>query len=768
MSKVHFVWLFIILLFTIIGKPSIAQNNKEKISKAQQYIIEGEYEEGNKIFTNLLKDDSTNLETRYIYALSLYRQQNTSLANKQFSYFIKSDKIINYEVYFYYAQTSKLLEKFQEAIFGYSKYIELGKNAEFRRISEQALESSKLALSTQNDNIEIEVIHLPPPINTPYSEFNAVQLSSNKIVFSRYYPQFTDSVENIFSQNYLSDIFLAKQTTSGWQNPKLYSKNLSSNRYFTANICYTENKREVYFTRCVDNSGQIGQCKIYHSKYKNGKWLRPKKVNQVNKDNFTSTQPNIVEFEDYQILYFCSNIPNGFGGNDIWYSIIRDGKIDNPINAGSIINTKGNEASPFYDKERETLYFSSDTHKGYGGFDIFKVAGSLSSFKELRNMGIGINSPANDLYYIKGIDDDIAFFSSNRKGSYFHGNIENCCTDIYKAILKPKLANPPLETENIDSTEIDSNVIAIKKLLPLSLYFENDMPNPKSIENSTNSNYKDLLRFYIEAKGQYKKEYAKGLSDNEAIIAENHIEDFFNKKVERGFSDLNKLVELLKLELTNKKVVRIKIRGFASPLNNSDYNLALSKRRIYSLKNFIREYDNGYFAKFMDNTNDSIHKLMIYEDPLGDSQSIGIVSNNPNDKRNSVYSREAALQRKIQIVMYNSDDILPLNESSFPILTWQNSEINIGEINKERNKTLIVYFTNTGESELEIKSITTECKFITMQNPQTTLQPNEKGKIYILVKSKKLKANSYNCDINFKTNSIKGNSKLQLTFKILE
>ena len=764
MRKSSYIWL--IVCFLLIGGTSIAQNNKKQISIAKQYVLEKQYSDANIIYLKILKADSTNNEIRYLYARSLYLQHSNTKAYEQFK-LLKGIDSINFDYYFFFAQTAMHLEKYKEAISAYSHYIKIGQNHEYRRIAEQQLESSKLALSSIDDYREINIIHLPPPINTEYSEFNAVELSSNKLIFSRYYPQFTDSIENVFSQNYLSDIFLAKQTISGWQNPKLYNKRLSSNRLFTANICFTANKREAYFTKCVDNGGLIGECKIYHSKYINGKWSKAKKLDKVNVDNYTSTQPSIVQFDDYSILYFSSNIPNGFGGSDIWYSIIRNGKLGEIQNAGSIINSKGNEVSPFYDKEISTLFFSSDGHKGFGGFDIFKTAGSLSSFKQIRNMGLGINSPADDLYYIKGIDDDVAYFSSNRIGSYYHGEMEDCCTDIYKAILKPN--NEDIEEIIInDSIEIDTNVIAIKKLLPLSLYFENDMPDRKSVSTSTTANYKDLLKDYIATKDIYKKEYAKGLNKANAIKAEEQIEDFFSEKVEHGFSDLNKFVELLKNELTNKKNVRIKIRGYASPLNSSTYNLALSKRRIHSLKNFIREYNNGYFVKYLDNNTDSINNLVIYEDPLGDSQSTGLVSNNPNDKRNSVYSREAALQRKIQIVMYSSNDILPINESSYPILSWQKKEINIGELTMEENKTAIIYFRNTGESELKIKKISSNCNFIKTQSPQTTLQPNEKGKIFILIEGKNLKVNNYSCEISINSNSIKGVNKIKVVFNISE
>ena len=44
---------------------------------------------------------------------------------------------------------------------------------------------------------------------------------------------------------------------------------------------------------------------------------------------------------------------------DIWYVIINNNQFGEAINLGSNINTPGNEITPFYYSNRQTLYFSS-------------------------------------------------------------------------------------------------------------------------------------------------------------------------------------------------------------------------------------------------------------------------------------------------------------------------------------------------------------------------------------------------------------------------
>lgn len=770
MLNTKYIIILLSSLFLLINLTSVAQNRTEQETIADRFVAEKSYSEANTIYQEILLMDSNNYNIRYKYANSLRQQLNYSKAYTQYSKIISNNSDFTTEVYFHNGQMSKLLEKYNEAINCFSKYIIEGRNAQYRRIAEQELESCKYALAHNNDNNNIEITHLPPPINTEFSEFNSTQFSTSQMVFSRYYPQFTDSVENVFSQNYLSDIFQAKQSVSGWQKPKLFNERLSSNKYFSANICFTKNKREAYFTRCQDDNGSIGRCNIYYTKNKNGKWSKPKLVDKVNLDNFSSTHPYITEYESYSILYFSSNKPKGFGGNDIWYSIIRGGEIQEPQNIGSLINTSGDELNPFYDSYEQTLYFSSNKHKGFGGYDIFKISGANSSWKNLQNLGPKINSPSNDLYFTKGIGSDVAFLSSNRKGSFYHGDAESCCTDIYmvRYTLEEDEIISATDTINIKIIQEDSIVTEIKKLLPLSLYFENDSPDNNSIKAYTKTNYKDLLKEYIKLKELYKKEYSKGLNEENIAEAEQQIEDFFSNKVEHGFSDLNKLTALLKTELEKEKHVRIKIRGYASPLNNPEYNLALSKRRISSLKNFLLEYDNDYFAPFIKNTTDSINRLSIYEDPLGDSQSIGLVSDNPNDKRNSVYSREAALQRKIQIVMYSSDNNISTESLSYPILKWKIDTINLGTIKKGDNKSVVVYFENIGESELNISSFKPDCDCLQIQNPSNVLQAKSSSKIYALIKTDVLDAGDHIISLDYSSNALGKRTKLKFIFVIIE
>ena len=111
-------------------------------------------------------------------------------------------------------------------------------------------------------------------------------------------------------------------------------------------------------------------------------------------------------------MFFVADHPNGFGGKDIYFSILKGGEWSEPYNAGRMVNSKGNEMFPFID-DNNYLYFSSDYHQGMGGLDIFRAelteGGKL--YGSITNLQYPINSSYDDFgiyitkYKSKNIND---------------------------------------------------------------------------------------------------------------------------------------------------------------------------------------------------------------------------------------------------------------------------------------------------------------------------------------------------------------------------
>jgi hypothetical protein len=146
-------------------------------------------------------------------------------------------------------------------------------------------------------------------------------------------------------------------------------------------------------------------------------------------------------------------------------------------------------------------------------------------------------------------------------------------------------------------------------------------------------------------KDQYIKRFSSVMSGRAKNATERQMHDFFEQTVSGGYQSLLIFAEQLEEVLALEAKVEIKLKGYTSPLTASDYNNLLAKRRISSVENFLKQFNSGVLIPYLQND-----QLVLTELPLGETQvSIG-VSDNPNDRRNSVYSIKAAQERRIEIV----------------------------------------------------------------------------------------------------------------------
>ncbi|HWY37034.1 MAG TPA: hypothetical protein VNY73_00650, partial [Bacteroidia bacterium] len=287
----------------------------------------------------------------------------------------------------------------------------------------------------------------------------------------------------------------------------------------------------------------------------------------------------------------------------------------------------------------KTLYFSSNHHKGMGGYDIFKSQFKDGSFTAPENAGYPINSPLNDVYYSVNSRKNKVYLSSNRIGSYFEEK-QSCCNDIYAFAITPLIKQDTV----IPVDTVKQLMNQMKVLVPLTLYFHNDEPDKKTLATTTTKNYKKTCLDYLAMQPLYLKEFPKGLSGDTFNIASNKVENFFEDSVQAGLNDLEKFALLLEDVLKRGETVKITMKGFCSPLASTEYNVNLAKRRISSLQNYFREYKNNMFVPYIQNG-----KVIFFEENIGELPK-STVSDDYYDTRNSIYNPRAASERKIQII----------------------------------------------------------------------------------------------------------------------
>lgn len=121
----------------------------------------------------------------------------------------------------------------------------------------------------------------------------------------------------------------------------------------------------------------------------------------------------------YTISFSNINAPFSFGvtHNKGKQNLSCFSQSGNAVKRGNLkkLNSKANEAFPFFDSDKSVLYFSSDRAGGFGGYDIYKVAYNKKSksFGSPILLPFPINSTKDDFFYLP-FGKNEALIGSNR------------------------------------------------------------------------------------------------------------------------------------------------------------------------------------------------------------------------------------------------------------------------------------------------------------------------------------------------------------------
>lgn len=723
------LYLIIFLLFS--SSVVFSQTElKQYLKFAQEKYEEGDFIYALRYYDKAMEIDSNSINTLWEYAETLRAYKDYPKAAYYYGKVYDREggelypaSLLNYGLMV--KQTGdydKALEIFKRAKKKYRK----DSRGYLSQKSKREIQSCSWAKSNEDVFSDLIFEQLPEHINTPNAEFSH-RTFDNKLLFSSLRADSIGAAEEVYETSYRTHLFTSEIEGEEYKEDQAVN-GLNWDDASTGNGTFSLDGKRFYFSYC-NNQGANYSCKILVARKDNDRFTAVDTLGEiVNFPGANTTMPFIGEWEGDEVLFYSSDRADGKGGMDIWYSFIKNGnQYSKPRNVRKI-NSLDNELSPFWDAETTTLYFSSSWHDGFGGYDVFKTTYQNGAFQDPENMMQPINSPANDLYYFETITEDTAYFSSNRLGSNYSKN-PTCCSDVY-LVRKPLVELPPTVEETLED---------LNKRLPVTLYFHNDIPNPRSWDTVTKLNYMESYTDYIGMLDQYKKEYSNGLKGEKAADAKDDIEDFFTEYVEQGVKDLEQFSELLRIELERGRKVELTVKGFASPLAKTDYNVNLAKRRISSLKNYLRDFEGGVFQEYLDKTAANGGGLTIVPIPYGEYQASQITSDNPNDVKNSVFSRAAAIERKIEI---QSVDIIRGDDQLSTILSANQLIFDAGMVKEGTVITKDFILKNIGEQTIQIKEVKTSSQATQFEFENKVLQPGESLPIKVLFNTEGLKGHS--------------------------
>lgn len=353
----------------------------------------------------------------------------------------------------------------------------------------------------------------------------------------------------------------------------------------------------LYFAADYAERG-YGRYDIYKVNRTKTGWSIPKNLGQNINSDFWESAPSISP--DGQALYFCSNIPGGYGGIDIYVAYKNEkGGWEEALNLGPGINTAGDEQTPFMHADNRTLYFASNGWPGYGGSDLFVSRKKLDGhWSKPINLGYPINTIDNEGSIAVASDGTQGYIASDRIDS--RGGL-----DIYKVTLSQNTrANKtnylrgliadaktqnglagfvrlvdPSDSANYMQVNVDTSglfVLALPAFDSLGIQVnspDHDYASMLLSEDSLTKIAGSTLVFHLNA---IQKKFSKNF--NNVFFESNAAQLKSNSNVE-----LNALIHYL----DSSPTATILIEGHTDNTGNAASNLLLSTKRAESIAQYL-------------------------------------------------------------------------------------------------------------------------------------------------------------------------------------
>jgi len=404
----------------------------------------------------------------YVYsqlAEAYYNVFNTQEAERWYAKALESSS--EPEMIFKYSQMLKANGKYEESNAQMSKFASM-RPSDDRAIAFKKNPDYLPKILEKGKKFNIQNLGF----NTQYSDFGGT-LQDGKLYIT--------SARNTSRRNYgwneepFLDIYELTKNDDGTYQAASLSGNKVNTKYHEGVVAFSPDGKTMYFSResyfekeyerdSITNY-RISQLQLFKATKSSDGWGNVEGF-PINSENYSVKNPSVST--DGKTLYFSSNMPGGFGLYDIYKATINDdGSLGEAENLGQKVNTQGQEMFP-YISSNNTLYFSSNGHLGLGNLDVFYSKVVDGKMGPVRNVGVPVNSNADDFAFHLDEETEEGYVSSNRDGGlggddvYAIKKLQPLCDVLISGTVTDSKTGEPINAASVTLYDDQGNMVLSK------------------------------------------------------------------------------------------------------------------------------------------------------------------------------------------------------------------------------------------------------------------------------------------------------------------
>jgi outer membrane protein OmpA-like peptidoglycan-associated protein/Tol biopolymer transport system component len=566
---------------------------KEAVREGDFYYGKGEafYNLAIKAYTSVYdqfaSDAMFNYKLGVCYLSSPEKEKAKSYLEKAW----KIDPNVHPDLMFNLGHADHLLMQWDKAIGHYSDYIKATADRVKSREAGKKIEECRSGKALSDSTSEVIIDNLGASVNSEFEDYAPViTADGSMLIFTSRRP------EKKANQLLFENIYVSRKIKDDWSNAEKLGTKVNIKSRHNSNIGLSTDGQKLLVYRDENGSGSI-----LESDLRGMEWTEPKKLKgDINSDHHESSASYSF---DGRTLFFVSERPGGAGGKDIYSSKLNaNGEWEKAVNLGAV-NTVHDEEGVFAHPDGKTLYFSSKGHNTVGGYDIFKSTLESGQWSAPVNLGMPINTPGDDLFFVMAADGKTAFISSVRpegkggkdiyKITFIEKKKEEKKKDfvtVFKGIVTDEATGNPVEAmleitdleKNLNVSEFRSNSATGNFLvtLPAGRNYGISVTAPGYLFHSENFNI-PVVEEYTEV---HRTIMLKKLEIGRKVVLNNIFFDYGKATLRpESVSELDRVLGLMKENPT----IKVQISGHTDNQGSEEFNRKLSEERARSVVQYL-------------------------------------------------------------------------------------------------------------------------------------------------------------------------------------